>query len=1031
MSYNLSPQPLPTQAATPRTSFTKRLIEEEEMLTDLTMNFDPYTISLLKRDFEKKEGKMGLNDFVHSVMEHLKNWRPAMPDRDLLLVKLIIQLFKDIDINGNGDLEWDEFTNYIIEKANILTNNQKTKADSIKNYGPSTVLPLHNIESVVEKLVNMESLDRIGCIEDFSNVVKFYHPETGQQIGRNLKITYEDARFIPSSTFKPPPLKKTKRVIVHNAIFLPEHEYQVLLTSCNDGSVRTWTCNGSQFHSANHEGGYPLLACKNVQRSLAWDGVNHLLYSGESSGTINLWNFGDSKKTDPFKVLRNVHDQMVTDLLAIPKLEFLISCSQDRKVVLWDTISCMPRRIYGNHTKGVLSLAFNPEYRLLFSAGFDHDIYVWNPYIDTVAFTIEGHNSSLVGVRVIPDTPQIISADIDGWVKIWDVRNLSCVQSFNLEEKQTSKRFTLTDFQYLNDQLRIVFAGKSLMFYDYDRNQNPMLVDDTMPQHSIFTPKYNKIITSVTNKLKVWNAFTGSQENFYAKSADSEISYMEIDEWEKRVIVGDTKGRTRVYNIKNGALMKTLTQHKAEVNCISQSCSIEIIVTSSLDLTIMIHQDKELSDTLVIKLIRLQSVINIVKLVSYLDVLITGSADGMIQVWDYEQGNLDSNPMIISGEPTAILPIRCYPLVISCDTVGDICIWALHPLPYKYTKILRITSKEEDIPSPILSACYDEHIHTLFISDEKGTIKALNCENFIKAMKLNKMSESGEENKMLSINCKNSLTAPELSPDILSVKYHIKVHNEPIRHLYFIKEPETLITTSYDRRVKLIDAKTGAQVGALQQGNGAKKPKTSAKKADQERLAPWNFQLDIPKIMQEEEEEVFKIINIIKARKICRQSTKKKTNLFHFPPKDPLLDSVPTKLTKVFEIEKTRFSESNYSRNYSELSSHDNFTKKYSIENAKNGYVPLDLMFHKSTQSNLDIFMAYKKKKKPQIKKSHPLDPSNQLRPSVSLSKGLSLPAIVKDLSKIPIERRTNLKLSSSCYKAAQKLASALNESFF
>jgi len=42
-------------------------------------------------------------------------------------------LFHEIDLNGNGVLEWDEFTNFIIEKATVL-NSIKTKKDEIKNY---------------------------------------------------------------------------------------------------------------------------------------------------------------------------------------------------------------------------------------------------------------------------------------------------------------------------------------------------------------------------------------------------------------------------------------------------------------------------------------------------------------------------------------------------------------------------------------------------------------------------------------------------------------------------------------------------------------------------------------------------------------------------------------------------------------------------------------------------------------------------------------------------------------------------------
>ena len=42
------------------------------------------------------------------------------------LIRCLINLFEEIDLNGNDILEWDEFTNFIIEKATVL-NNVKTK----------------------------------------------------------------------------------------------------------------------------------------------------------------------------------------------------------------------------------------------------------------------------------------------------------------------------------------------------------------------------------------------------------------------------------------------------------------------------------------------------------------------------------------------------------------------------------------------------------------------------------------------------------------------------------------------------------------------------------------------------------------------------------------------------------------------------------------------------------------------------------------------------------------------------------------
>jgi len=68
-------------------------------------------------------------------------------------------------------------------------------------------------------------------------------------------------------------------------------------------------------------------------------------------------------------------------MVMINKLQYLASASLDRIVILWDTITGMKRRVYEAHRMGVQSLAFNENFVLLFSAGFDHEIIVWNPYI--------------------------------------------------------------------------------------------------------------------------------------------------------------------------------------------------------------------------------------------------------------------------------------------------------------------------------------------------------------------------------------------------------------------------------------------------------------------------------------------------------------------------------------------------------------------------------------------------------------------------------------------------------------------------
>ncbi len=65
----------------------------------------------------------------------------------------------------------------------------------------------------------------------------------------------------------------------------------------------------------------------------------------------------------------------------MPKLQLVATCSLDKKIILWSNIDWTERRTYREHTLGVLSMTFNESLILLVSAGYDHQICVWNPYI--------------------------------------------------------------------------------------------------------------------------------------------------------------------------------------------------------------------------------------------------------------------------------------------------------------------------------------------------------------------------------------------------------------------------------------------------------------------------------------------------------------------------------------------------------------------------------------------------------------------------------------------------------------------------
>lgn len=76
------------------------------------MLLDNDKLSLLETTFLSNPNGLKLNEFISLIIDSIQHPKEERID----LVYGLVKLFKDIDINGDGTMEWSEFTQYLIEK---------------------------------------------------------------------------------------------------------------------------------------------------------------------------------------------------------------------------------------------------------------------------------------------------------------------------------------------------------------------------------------------------------------------------------------------------------------------------------------------------------------------------------------------------------------------------------------------------------------------------------------------------------------------------------------------------------------------------------------------------------------------------------------------------------------------------------------------------------------------------------------------------------------------------------------------------
>jgi WD40 repeat protein len=274
-----------------------------------------------------------------------------MDDRTENAIDALCEMFREIDVNDDGTMQWEEFTEHLVELAS--TYYQDYHDDHTPHYQYDLMTDTSHHDYPCEYVRYFPGLDRCVVFERSSRRFKLYD--------KNLKLIK---------------VVRGHRSPMLAAEYIPE--MQTLVTSSVDKTMCFWDNRPGHKFALSME-------WKTKKSQVAMKAIDNSLFTTDTNGTITMW--WPIATAEIAAELRG-HTDIVMDLCALPNLGLIASASLDLTIRLWDLGKRITKTILKGHEKGVVCMIYSQEYSLLISGGLDSYALVWNPRVKNPIFTL-------------------------------------------------------------------------------------------------------------------------------------------------------------------------------------------------------------------------------------------------------------------------------------------------------------------------------------------------------------------------------------------------------------------------------------------------------------------------------------------------------------------------------------------------------------------------------------------------------------------------------------------------------------------
>ena len=976
----------------PRTSYVLEKEKEEKLYHDLCIGFDPMTIKMLKSYFKERLGELNEIEFISILKNYLPGWYPDLSEREIIMVKLLSRLFKDIDLNCNEIITWEDFTDFLTKTSSNM-NTKKLNYD-LRLYKHSKK-SLENIPSneLISYAFYIEKYNLIGIIIENSSIIDFYNADNlkkvkafidvkktqididqiqlkefdikakkiiEQQMKRNkIKLLINQNNPINSFSLRninikeniekisneipkkvkriktPEKLREEIRQINKNTDFEKKKkdfnkkltilttcfvsELDLLFVSSSNNKISAWQYINAEFINVNQledeiiykdDSTYAVFDSALPQYTLDWEPIQKRLYSGQADGKILAWDMYKSKNLEFFtldfhkakeqkeeeikrkvnkfqfsketnklsqltntikkdttttfenrekqdllfnlgiKMLVNIKKDMsresVSCIKVLGKMQILAAGYYNGSVILWDTLLHEYRKFYNDQSTGIYQIEYNLMKNLIFTCGFDHSIYIYDPFIDGYCIQkLVGHNYSINSIACNIYNDELISIDIIGNIKVWDLNNNYNYQTININEaihytKKTGNNHVELQTKissnqkmiFLNKVSKIFTYGEKLMIFGKESYYFPDLCDSQSVLGCFYNQKLFLFYTICLKKVKLWNIFNGRLVRVYEEflmNSNVEIISFCTDEMINRLYIGDNFGRIICLNLNYGNIIKEFIPHKKEVISLHYYDRNNLLISLGIDNIIKIHAENDSKENEIKKELYLDN-FNITNLnLSYeFSHLIIGTTQGEVKYFDISHLKLESfiidsnykkkfkNDPIIST-----LVLDEYPLCLICHESSRNIFEIIPPHPYKFTFFGEFNNSHifdeldnNQKNTKIISLSVDKKNGIVYFGDMQGYVNCYSIKKLLELFDEGTFDLNQEEIKLKKISQEKIKILKNYNIDYLSC---FRAHNEPIKFIKFFGiNPSILMTIGNDRKAKLFSPQ-GEYIDELRQ----------------------------------------------------------------------------------------------------------------------------------------------------------------------------------------------------------------------